>query len=158
MHQYYLGLSDSQVPDLGGGLIPYAPMAWELTIGGPVEVPMAGDPYGVRRIHVTVDSGMKACAEYFSTGAVEGSWRTGAPGSPGDWSSPPTEFEGESLFVVTSTGAGGLDMVVTKLVSIEDECEEDTEETPSQPGDGGGVDPCCVSDHYRKNPPASRDQ
>jgi hypothetical protein len=156
MHQYYLGLSDSNIPDLGGGSIPYTPMAWDLAIGGPVEVPMVGEPYGVRRISVNVAAGMKACAEYFSSGAVESSWRTGSPGSPGDWSSVPTEFEGESLFVVTSTGSASLDMVVTEVVPIGEECQDD-QETPSTPGESEPVDPCCTSDHYREDPPATHD-
>lgn len=151
MHQFYLGLSDANIPDLGGGNIPYSPMAWDLTIGGPVEVPMAGQPYGVTRMHVSVEGGKKACAEYFSSGSVESSWRPGAPGSTGDWSDLPTEFEGESLFVATSTGAASLDMVVTKVVPADKDCEEEGEGGSEPPG---GVDPCCTSDHYRDTPPA----
>ena len=158
MHQYYLGLSDSNIPDLGGGTIPYSPMAWELTIGAPVEVPMVGDPYGVRRIHVTVAGGMKACAEYFSSGAVESSWRTGAPGSPGDWRDLPVEFQGESLFVATSTGSASLDMVVTRVVPVEDECEDTPSESPDDPEESDDIDPCCLSDHYREDPPATQDE
>ncbi len=153
MHQFYLGLSDANIPDLGGGTIPYSPQAWELSIAGPVEVPMAGQPYGVVRLHVSVEGGKKACAEYFSSGAVESSWRPGAPGSPGDWSDPPTEFEGESLFVATSTGSASLDMVVTKVVPDDEDCEEDNQGGSGQPDP---VDPCCTSDHYWDKPPARR--
>jgi hypothetical protein len=156
VHQYYLGLTDANIGDLGAGTIPYSPMAWELPISGPVEVPMVGEPYGVRRFQVTVDSGMKACVEYFATGPVESSWRTGAPGTPGSWESVPVELEGESVFVVTTTGAASLDMVVSKVVSADKECEEEPENGSSQTQDP--VDPCCSSDLYRKTPPTRQDE
>jgi hypothetical protein len=103
-HDLSRGLSDANVGDIGGGVVPYSPEAWQLSLTGPAEVPFTVPRFGVRRLHIEVPPGQYACVESFTRGDLRLSWRPGAPGDEGPpWSDDlPFAFEGESVLVVTS--------------------------------------------------------
>lgn len=127
-HDLGRALSDANVSDLGPGLVPYDPPAWDLVVSAPLEVPVTVPQFGVRRIHMTVPSGKYACADSFSQGQVRMSWRPGAPGEPGSWFDElPESFEGEAVIVLSSVEPGSHYTLDVHDVSDEPDCEEDEE-------------------------------
>ena len=137
-HPFNEQLTDAQIPDVGGGTVPYTPKATRVEIWGPGEKSFAAASFGIHRLHVEVLPGEVACVEYANEGPVKTSWRTGAPGPPGGgWSEAlPDELKGESVFLVTAapTGEPGLQpegiltIKVKKVVEDPKDCEDDEED------------------------------
>jgi len=144
-HPYNLVLTDTVLPDLGGGFVPYDPPQHELVIDRAGEVEMSPDPYGLIRASVVVPEGQTACVSYRKTGQgdVTTSLREGRRGlSPGfevvgaDWTSDlPDELEGESVLVVTSIRGN-----VSFIIDVEKVTDEDCEDEDEGDADGGGGD------------------
>ena len=153
LHQYGLGLTDSNVGDINpdGGVIPYSPPpAWQVNVSGPTQsFNLAPPAYGVRRLHVAVTPGKYAClTEPGASGDLEVSWREGVPGEAGDWVGPPATIEGESVFVVTATGPDAVFNFGVEKVGDNEDCEEE-EEGETNPPPPGNVLPCCLSEFFR---------
>jgi len=151
-HLFNLELTDGEIKDVGTGTASYAPLAWDLPISGPTVIPAAPPAWGVRRIHFMVDPGMYACLEVISSGAFGHSWRPGAPGTPGSWGELPLVLSGESVLVVSATGTARYDIIVSKVVEDEDDCDEDVIDLddPSDLDDASGclTDLCGPSKYY----------
>ena len=153
-HDFERNLTDAQIEDIGPGLVPYEPIAWTLQISGPTALPLAPQPFGVVRMHATVDSGKIACLSTFEIGNVESSWKGGAPGGPGGgWTGDlPTELRGESVFLVTTADPGALlDIEVTKVIDDDKDCEEeegDEEPLPTPTPCPFGCPPPAPSNYY----------
>jgi hypothetical protein len=153
LHQYALGLTDSNVGDIDpdGGVIPYSPPASLLNVSGPIQpFNLAPPEYGVRRLHVVVDPGMYAClSDPAPSGDLEASWREGQPGEEGDWVNPPATIEGHSVLVVTATGPDTVYNFGVKKVSDNEDCEEEKRKEETIPPPAGDVLPCCLSEFFR---------
>jgi hypothetical protein len=154
LHQYGLGLTDSNVGDIDpdGGVIPYSPPpTWKVNVSGPTQsFNLAPPAYGVRRLHVAVAPDIYAClSEPGASGDIEVSWREGEPGEVGDWVGPPATIEGESVFVVTATGPGAVYNFGVEKVGENEDCEEEEEEEETIPPPAGNVLPCCLSEFLR---------
>ena len=142
-HPFNQELTDADVPDIGGGTVPYEPDAIEVEISGSGEADFATRPLGILRLHVEVTGGQVACVEYDEGGPVETSWRSGAPGPPGGaWSEDlPNELKGKSVFLITATRSGAvglqpkaqLTIKVKKVVDSESDCEEEEDESVPTP-------------------------
>jgi hypothetical protein len=153
LHQYALGLTDSNVGDIDpdGGVIPYSPPASVLNVSGPVQpFNLAPPEYGVRRLHVVVAPGMYAClSDPGTSGDLEASWREGQPGEVGDWVDPPATIEGHSVFVVTATGPDTVYNFGVEKVGDNEDCEEEKKPEETNPPPPGDVLPCCLSEFFR---------
>ena len=129
LHTFAEGLTDEDIADSGGGLIPYDARADTIPISGPITV--LDDPlrFGVVRLHLVVDPGKFACVEYEENGELRSSWRSGEPGSSGgSWSGDlPESLQGEAVFVVTTTEKGAAFTVSVIDVDDDPECKEDDE-------------------------------
>jgi hypothetical protein len=125
-HAFAELMSDGDVADSGGGVVPYEPQAEDVTISTPMTMLQEPQPFGVVRWHVTVDPGKYACLEYTENGELSSSWRRGAPGAPGGWSDDlPDVLDGEAVFAVTATTPGALFAIEVTDVSDDDECEDE---------------------------------
>ena len=122
------GLTDASISDLGPGFVPYQPIAWDLPLTGPTDVPFAVPRFGVRRLHIRVPLLHYACFETTTHGQQMVSWRPGAPGQEGNWSDDlPSALEGESVMLITSIDDGArFEMNVTD-VDDDPECRDDEE-------------------------------
>ncbi len=143
------GLTDENIPDSGGGTVPYEARADEVPISGRTVIWAEPQRFGVERLHLIVDPGKYACVEYDEKGELRSSWRTGEPGAPGgSWSSDlPESFDGEAVFVVTTTEKGALLEIDVTDVDDDPECEDEEDEVPTPepcPFD------CPPSDYYYK--------
>jgi hypothetical protein len=137
-HDLALAMSDADVKDIGSGVVPYSPKAWELPISGPIQVPLTVPQLGVRRLHIQVQPGEFACVEGSSNGDLRMSWRPGAPGGSGAWSTELPKFlQGEIVMVISSVDSGtSYSLDVTSVEDSPDDCEEEEPESG-----GGGSDP-----------------
>ncbi|MGH9893600.1 MAG: hypothetical protein ACREA0_16760, partial [bacterium] len=130
-HDLSRALSDANVADLGGGVVPYSPQAWELSLTGPAEVPFTVPRFGVRRLHIQVPAGSYACVDSITRGELRLSWRPGAPGdSSGTWSDDlPFAFENESVLVITSVDSDAHFTLDVTDVDTNPDCvdEEDSD-------------------------------
>jgi hypothetical protein len=124
-HRFAQGLTDAAVPDTGGGLVPYKPKADEITISDRMLIIDQPEPFGVVRLHLTVDAGRLACMETVAPTPIQWSWRFGSPGASGEWtSSDLQELEGEAVFLFTTTErASEFTIQVKKVVDAGDECD-----------------------------------
>jgi hypothetical protein len=142
-HPFNQKLTDADVPDIGGGTVPYKPDKIEVEISGSGEADFPTRPLGILRLHVEVTGGQVACVEYDEGGPVETSWRPGAPGPPGGaWSEDlPDKLKGESVFLITAIRSGvvglqpkpQLTIKVKKVVDSESDCEEEEDESEPTP-------------------------
>lgn len=151
-HDLGRALTDANVSDLGPGLVPYSPQAWELPLSRPAEVPLTVPRFGIRRLHIKVPPGEYACVTTYSQGELRVSWRPGAPGGQGgSWSDEvPDPLEGESVLVVTSVGEGANYTLDVEDVDDDPNCENDPA-GPGEPDDCnlGGI---CDPSHYYREP------
>lgn len=148
-HDLGRALSDANVDDLGPGLVPYSPQAWELDLSGPAEVPLTVPRFGVRRLHIKVSPGEYACVTTYSQGGLRVSWRPGAPGDKNQpWSDEvPDPLEGESVLVVTSVEEGAHYTLDVEDVDDDPDCEDESD-GPVDP-EGCDLDEICdPSDFY----------
>lgn len=146
-HDLELGLTDADVADIGGGLVPYDPVAWDLPVSGPTEVPLSVPRFGVRRLHITVPAGQFACFETSSVGSQKSSWRQGEPGLSGAWSTdPPSVLAGENMFVVTAVQPGAQFTLSITRVGDDPDCEDEPEQPKAQSCDLGLI--CDPSGYY----------
>lgn len=141
VHTYAQGLTDQDIPDSGGGRVPYRVEGFNtVQIRGPMLI--IDDPrrFGVVRLHLVVDPGQRACLEYRTAGRIESSWREGAPGGAGgSWSNDlPVELQGEAVIVVTTTQSGGKFAIAVTEVDDEPRCDEAEESGSSDSGSGSG--------------------
>ena len=148
-HHFNEELTDSSVPDIGPGDVPYPnPPFEDVKISGPMEMTPTPEPFGIARGQMTVQSGKKACVTYESKGTAETTWRSGVPGTTGgSWSGDlPPELTDVSVFIVTATEPGAqLTMKVEKVVPDDKECEE---EDAGPPPDDCEIDICLPSEFY----------
>ena len=151
-HEFIEQLSDSAIQDSGGGTIPYNPPAEELPVSGKQTIQRNPEPFGTKRLHLTVDPGMFACIESTTGETVTITYRPGGPGSGDGWEPLPTEetvYSGEILIVATTTEPDGTFSIVVNDVRDESDCEDDEEsETPDAP-DLPCLELCGPSDFYQ---------
>ncbi len=149
-HPFNEALTDSSIPDLGPGLVPYNPPFEDVQISGPTEMTPTPRRFGIARGQMTVESGKKACVTYDSDGLATVSWRPGPVGPPGGgWSQDlPMELFDVTVFVATATDLDAeFSMSVTKVVPDDEECEEE-EDGGSLDEDDCEIDICGESDYY----------
>ena len=148
-HDLALGLSDADIEDVGSGLVPYEPQAWELPISGPTELPLEVPRFGVRRLHIQVPDGEFACVESSSQGSVRMSWRQGPPGLAGSWSKElPNSLYGETVMAITTVEEGAEFTLTVTEVSDDPDCsdEEPNEDTAPEECDLAAI--CDSSGFY----------
>lgn len=139
-HDLALGLSDADIKDVGSGLVPYEPQAWELPVSGPTEVPLEVPRFGVRRLHIQVPEGEFACVESSSRGSVRMSWRQGAPGLSGSWSKElPGSLYGETVMTLTTVEDGAEFTLTVTEVGDDPDCSDD------EPGDDAEPEECDLA-------------
>jgi hypothetical protein len=149
LHEYAKALADGFILDQAGTHV-YAPPAARppLVQGQTISADLAA--FGVERIHVVVPAGDYACLEYpdASNLDVASSWRAGAPGESGDWTSTlPSTIEGEGVFVLTAADPGGQFSI--KVTDLDDDPECDEEEESGAPAIPEPCpDFCDPSDYY----------
>lgn len=149
-HPFNEALTDSSIPDIGPGLVPYDPPFEDVQISGPTEMTPTPRRFGIARGQMTVESGKKACVTYDSSGLATVSWRPGPVGLPGGgWSQDlPMELFDVTVFVATATDADvEFSMSVTKVVPDDEECEEE-EDGGSLDEDDCEIDICGPSDYF----------
>jgi hypothetical protein len=151
LHTFAEGLTDEDIPDSGGGTVPYKARAHTLAVSGRTVVWAEPLRLGVERLHLIVDPGKYACVEYDKQGELRSSWRPGKPGPPGgSWSEDlPKSFDGEAVFVVTTTEKGALLEIDVTDVDDDPECEDEEDEgsVPAQLPIG-----CCGPSDFIWNP------
>ena len=130
-HSFARALTDANVKDLGPGNVPYEPIAWDLPLTGPAEIPFPVPRFGVRRLHVIVPPGFYACFETTMDGEQQVSWRPGGPGEPGEWDELPAVLEGQSMIVITTVGSGVQFRMDVTDVDDDPNCEEEETEPES---------------------------
>jgi hypothetical protein len=135
IHTFAQGLTDENIPDSGGGPVPYEVRAHTVPISGRTVVWEEPQRFGVVRLHLVVDPGKYACLEYEQDGELRSSWRNGAPGRPGgSWSNDlPESLQGEAVFVVTTTEEGAVFTVEVTDVDDDPECEDEEDESEPTP-------------------------
>jgi hypothetical protein len=144
-HEFIEKVTDINVEDTGGSIIPNVPDSEPLTLAGPTLILDDPLPFGVTRLALSVPSGEYACMEHDQSGDVVTSWRPGLPGAPtGGWSRDmPEVLTGEAVVVTTATGHGAEMSIHVKKVSDESDCEDEPED------EGSPCDFCDPSDYYR---------
>ncbi len=152
-------LTDGGVEDSGGGVIVYDPPAEQISVSGPRTIQRNLDVFGVKRLHLSVDTGKTACLEAETADVVLAAYRPGPPGAVGagaDWEALPTEttqLAGEFVVVATSTDPdGSFSIEITDVVDDGDECEEEDEASTPAPVDVPDMpcmEICGPSDFYR---------
>jgi hypothetical protein len=148
-HDFERALTDANVGDQGPGTVPYEPIAWELDVFGPLEASLSAQPFGVRRLQITVPDGMTACFTTTAQGEMRSSWRTGVPGEPGTWDEvEPTTLQGDHMLVVTAVKPGSSYHIQVTDVSEDPDCEDDEDSPPTTLGDCGL---CPPSQYYYKD-------
>ena len=150
LHTFAQGLTEFNIPDSGGGQVPYEVRADTVAISGPIVLLEDPQRFGVVRLHLVVDPGKYACVEYEPDGELRSSWRTGKPGAPGgSWSNDlPESLQREAVFVVTTTEEGAAFTVSVTDVDDDPECED--EEDESEPTPCPIELGCRPSDYYYK--------
>jgi len=135
IHTFAEGLTDENIPDSGGGTVPYKVRADTVPISGRTVVWEEPQRFGVVRLHLVVDPGKYACVEYEEEGELRSSWRAGKPGKPGgSWSGDlPESLQGEAVFVVTTTEEGAAFTVEVTDVDDDPECEDEEDESEPEP-------------------------
>jgi hypothetical protein len=99
-------------------------------------------PFGVRRLEITVPDGNTACFETVQTGDLRASWRRGFPGEAGTWEDvPPAVLEGTTMLLVTAVTPDAAYTIDVSRVSDDPDCEDDQETTPTTLGDCGICSP-----------------
>jgi hypothetical protein len=147
-HDFERGLSDANIGDIGGGTVPYDPIAWELPLSGPTEVPFPVPRFGVRRLHIIVPSGQYACFETTENGEQRVSWRPGEPGQAGSWSDElPISFEGENVMMITTLEQGVQFKMTVTDVDDDPDCQ-DEEESSTPPADECELNVVCRASRY----------
>lgn len=148
-HDFERALSDANVSDQGPGTVPYEPPSWTLDVSGPLEATLTAEPFGVRRLQITVPDGMTACFTTTAQGEMRSSWRTGVPGEPGTWDEvEPTTLQGDHMLVVTAVKPGSSYHIQVTDVSEDPDCEDDDDSPPTTLGDCGL---CPPSRYYYNN-------
>lgn len=145
-HQFSQALSDSALPDIGGGNVPYGPDSWQVILSYPKTFDDELARFSTNRYRLEVPPNQYACEVTVTADGAQVSWRTGKPGVPGQWSSDvPETLEGDSVFLVTSVEDGaGFSFEVGK-VGDNPECE-DEEDDPIQDDGPSPIEPCDVCD------------
>jgi hypothetical protein len=137
-HDFERGLTDANIPDQGPGTVPYTPRTWKLDVFGPLTGTLTTQPFGVRRLEITVPDGNTACFETIQTGDLRASWRRGVPGEAGTWEDvPPATLEGTTMLLVTAVTPGAAYTIDVTRVSDDPDCEDDQEPTSTTLGDCG---------------------
>jgi hypothetical protein len=137
-HDFERGLTDANIPDQGSGTVPYTPRTWKLDVFGPLTGTLMTQPFGVRRLEITVPDGNTACFETIQTGDLRASWRRGFPGEAGTWEDvPPVVLEGTTMLLVTAVTPGASYTIDVTRVSDDPDCEDDQETTSTTLGDCG---------------------
>ncbi len=145
-HDFERALTDADIDDLGPGTVPFEPRTWELPVFSPLESTIQIPRFGVRRIHITVPSGLYACIESVETGDQNASWREGTPAERGRWGDEaPTVIEGETMLVVTAVKPGAEFTLAVTQVSEEPDCSEEDVPPTTTLGECGT---CPPSDFY----------
>jgi hypothetical protein len=146
LHQFGLRLTDADLEDLGPGKVPYDPRAWALPVITPVKASFSVPAFGVRRIHIKVADGLRACYSVRRSGESLWSIRQGAPGEAITWDEPPVLLHGEWTLVVTTVGADeDFDLTIDEVGS--DITCEDEEESPTPTLGDCGL--CPPSQYFR---------
>ena len=130
LHDYNKALTDGVIIDQGGGHS-YGPPSKFRPLSEGVTISTKPKPFGVERIRVGVGSGDYACLEYPDSGNLDivASWREGAPGQSGSWTTElPESAQGQSVFLLTTTEPGGQFRI--KVTDVDDDdpnCEDEKE-------------------------------
>jgi len=141
-HEFERRLSDSALVDIGGGLVPFEPDAWDLEVFVPVTAELAVKRFEVRRIAIEVQPGQLACVETTQSGEGLVSWRP----EGGEWSEePPTQLDGESVLVFTTVEALARLTITVTDVTEDESCEEDEQAPTTTLGE---CDLACGSSSY----------
>jgi hypothetical protein len=129
-HGLAQAMSDSQLPDIGGGNIPYGPESNQVVLAGPKTFDRGLSRFETNRYRLEVPSGRFACDVEVTADGAEVSWRAGAPGAPGAWSEDvPETLEGDSVLLVTSAQEGATIRFEAAEVGDNPDCED--EDDPS---------------------------
>ncbi len=131
LHEYAKSLADGFIQDQAGTHV-YAPPAERMPLSQGQTISADIAAFGVERIHVVVPAGNYACLEYpdASNLDISASWRAGAPGESGDWTSAlPSTIQGEGVFVVTAADPGGSFSIKVTDLDNDPKCDEDEEST-----------------------------
>jgi hypothetical protein len=128
-HDLSRAMSDSQVPDIGGGNVPYGPDSWQVILASPKTFDRELSQFDTNRYRLEVPSGQYACDVTVTSSGAEVSWRSGAPGVPGDWSEDvPDPLEGNSVLLVTSASEGASFSFEVGKVGDDPDCEDEEDE------------------------------
>lgn len=129
-HRLAQAMSDSQVPDIGGGNIPYDPESSQVVLSSAKKFDRDLSRFETHRYRLEVPSGRFACDVEVTADGAEVSWRAGAPGTPGAWSEDvPDTLEGESVLVVTSVQEEASIAFEAAEVGDDPDCEDEDPST-----------------------------
>ena len=143
LHEYAKSLTDGVIIDQGGAHS-FGPGADRYDLSPGLTISAEPRAFGLERVQVTAPSGMYACMEYPNAGNPDliVSWRQGAPGGGGSWSdSLPADLQGTAVFLITAGEDPGSFQIKVDDVGEEPGCEEEEEDSPSDPGE-----PCDLCD------------
>jgi len=150
LHEYNQALTDGVIVDQGGAHA-YGPPADSHSLAEGVTISEKPQPYGLKRIRVSVASGQYACLEYPDAGNpdITASWREGPPGESGSWTTElPESVQGQGVFLLTTTEPGG--QFTIKVTDIDDDdpnCEDEEEAVAPPPT--GACEFCDPTDYWR---------
>ncbi|MCP3973172.1 MAG: DUF3558 domain-containing protein [bacterium] len=154
-HRFAEALSDSSVQDSGGGTIAYNPPAERIPVSGKATIQRSPEPFGTKRLHLTINSGPFACIKSTASESVILTYRPGGPGSSGAgsaWEPFPTDetaYSGELVVVATTTEPDGTFSLEVTEVREDSECEEEKEEPKQEEQPDLPCGLCGPSDYYR---------